>query len=161
VYLGKKGIAGITLSAPLDPSKGGATGADLLDGVRGPEWPYDRRWGGIQGTDFEAIIDLGSRVPVRNVTAGFLHEPVNMIFLPPRVEVALSDDGTSFTTVDTLRGDTFLKEHRFFVRDYRAVVADLPARYVRVRAANPGPGPAWHKESGKPTWLYIDEIIVE
>jgi hexosaminidase len=161
VYLGRKGIAGITLRTPFDPAKGGATGPDLLDGVRGPEWPYDRRWGGIEGSDFEAVIDLGGRVPVHAVTAGFLHEPVNMIFPPPRVEVALSDDGTTFATVDTVFGDTFQKEHRFFVRDYRASAGNAQARYVRVRAANPGPGPAWHKESGKPTWLYIDEIIVE
>jgi hypothetical protein len=34
-------------------------------------------------------------------------------------------------------------------------------RFVRVRVKNSGPCPSWHLGNGNPTWLFLDEIIIE
>ena len=46
------------------------------------------------------------------------------------------------------------------VREFGTPLRDLRARYVKVRAANMGVCPPWHKGAGDLAWLFVDEIII-
>jgi hexosaminidase len=35
------------------------------------------------------------------------------------------------------------------------------ARFMRVRAANPGPLPAWHPGAGGKAWVFLDEVVIK
>jgi len=118
-------------------------------------------WLGYYGQDFEAVVDLGKSMPIRTVGAVFLQSVAVGIFLPPRVEFALSDDGKDFRAVGQAAPD--LPEREAGPVCWALVKGELNAtgRYVRVCAANVGKIPAWHaKAPGAPAWLFVDEILV-
>ncbi|HSK65226.1 MAG TPA: hypothetical protein VK893_15335, partial [Pyrinomonadaceae bacterium] len=68
------------------------------------------------------------------------------IWFPRRVEVEVSKDGKSFTPVASITfasGETMIK-------DFVEPITPQEARFIRLRAAN----------SGKNTWIFVDEILV-
>jgi len=50
-------------------------------------------------------------------------------------------------------------EHK--IRDYIQEITPVKARFVRVRAYNPGKIPAWHPGAGFEAFIFVDEIFVE
>ncbi len=81
--------------------------------------------------------------------------------MPPRLEVSVSNDGTTFTSVAILTHPSPEKQPRPYAETLTAALTGVQARYIRITAANPGPAPAWHKRATQPTWLYMDEITIE
>ena len=138
----------------------------LVDGVRGS---IDRRggdWQGYEEKDLEVVIDLGESQSIERVKIGFLQVVWARILLPSVVEVSLSEDGETFSTVGTATHEV-ATDDPMDQRHYFEVIADSGekgpsvARFVRVRAVNLGRAPPDHELSGEPGWLYADEIIVE
>jgi beta-galactosidase len=138
----------------------------LVDGVRGS---IDRRggdWQGYEEQDLEVVIDLETPVPIERVKIGFLRVLWARIFLPSAVEVSLSEDGETYTTLgtaihDVSPDDRTDKRHYFEAIGQPGEEGRGVARYVRVRAVNIGRAPPDHERAGEPAWLYADEIIVE
>jgi arylsulfatase len=144
--------------SPKYPNKGGPT---LVDGERGSYDFQDGKWLGFEGGDFEAVVDLGRPMPVGKASAGFLEEQNSWIFLPVRVEIAVSADGAAFETVGRFE-DAPAAGGAPRVKDYSAAASkEKPVRYVRVRARSVGTCPAWHAGAGGKAWLFVDEISVE
>jgi hexosaminidase len=127
--------------------------AALTDGVRGS---IDRRggdWQGYEG-DFEATVDLGETVVLRSVKTGFLQNPGYGIILPASVDVQVSEDGVTFSTIATL-GHAIPRDRSGAIRHaFETTVDSVRARYVRVTAVNVGDA------EGDATWLYVDEIMI-
>ena len=153
--IGKK----VTLSTTFSSTYKGGGSAGLVDGKRGSTDHQDGRWQGYEGRDFEAIIDLGTRTPVKRIRAGFLRSQGSWIFFPASVEVAVSSDGRSFKTVKSFTED--LKDVSVEkLKTYVAKGLDVSARYVRVKAKNVGVCPEWHVGAGGKAWVFVDEIMV-
>jgi len=158
--------ASLTVVTPASSpySRGGDPA--LVDGVRGS---IDRRggdWQGYEEQDLEVVIDLGTSVPVKRVKIGFLQVLWARIFLPSAVEVSLSEDGETFTTLgtsihDIAPDDQTDRRHYFEAIGEPGEEGRSVARFVRVRAVNIGRAPPDHERSGEPAWLYADEVIVE
>lgn len=128
------------------PAEGAAT---LTDGVRG-SWSYGSRWQGFLSGDVDVTVDLGTVKPVREITADFIQWYSAWIWMPARVEIAVSDDGTDFRRICVVENDYPEEEHR---PEYRALGwqgADS-ARYVRYHAFSNG------RDGG---WLFTDEIRI-
>ena len=150
----------IQLAEPPSPKYPGRGGATLLDGERGTFDFHDGKWLGFEGSDFEAVVDLGAPTTVQSVACGFLEEQMSWIFLPARVEIAVSADGRRFTP-----GRTFVEKPAPAgaprVRDYAAAIPTRTSvRFVRVKAASIGTCPSWHVGAGGKAWLFIDEIVI-
>jgi len=77
------------------------------------------------------------------------------------VTLAVSEDGNVYKTVATVHQDSPLREMRPFIKEYELAAKSAKARYLKLTADNAGLSPDWHKFAGQPTWLLIDEIIVE
>ena len=95
-------------------------------------------------------IDLGTTKPLHEITADFIQWFSAWVWLPVRVEIAVSDDGREFRTLATLTNDYPEEAER---PEYRAFgwQGEARGRYVRYRAwRNDRPG----------GWLFTDEIIV-
>lgn len=161
MYVSRKGIKGITLATPFESRFRDTTGTGLIDNLRGTVTMDRNRWYGLQGKDFEAVIDLGTSVLINHITTGFIHRQAPTIFLPSMVEYSVSDDGTNFKTVASVRPESRQQEERTFIQDIGAALTGINARYIKIRAINPGLCPAWHKLAGQPTWISMDEIVVD
>ena len=150
-----------TLTTPPSPQYPGTGARTLTDGALGSLDFRDGLWQGWQGPDLEAVIDLGRATPVSAVEGSFQQTTQSWILLPRDLTVWLSDDGATWRPVGTVSSDQPPERREpFLYRLAVAMPAGAVARWVKVRATNPGPLPAWHPGAGSPSWIFCDEIVV-
>ena len=118
----------------------------MIDGIRGTANWSGGEWQGYWEKDLVATVDLGRVRRVSEVGAGFLQDIGSWIWFPRRVEIELSVDGKKFTRVATIVHD----DAATAIRNYVQAIPAQDARYIRLRAAN----------SGKNTWIFADEILI-
>jgi hypothetical protein len=136
----------IKLLSTYSPQYPGGGDTALIDGIRGTTNWSGGAWQGYWEKDFVAMIDLGRVQRISQVGAGFLQDVGSWIWLPRSVEVEVSIDGKSFTSVASIPADSTGAT----IRDYVQTIPPQNARYVRLRATN----------SGKNTWIFVDEILI-
>jgi predicted alpha-1,2-mannosidase len=149
----------IRLQAQYSKQYTGGGDAALIDGRRGTTDFRLGVWQGYEGTDLDAVIDLGSVKRIDRVAVGCLQDNNSWIFLPQQVEFDFSDDGATFHNIRIVRNGIDPKDEKVQIKEYGAEFA-LEARYVRVRARGLGVCPDWHKGAGSKAWLFADEIIL-
>jgi hexosaminidase len=120
----------------------------------------DADWLGFEGPDLEAVIDLGAPTEVRRAAVRCLQNTGVGIYLPTKVEVALSEDGREFRPAVEAKSEVSPREAGPLVRVIGADMKAQPARFVRVRAVNTGVIPAGQPAAGQKAWLFVDEIVV-
>lgn len=139
-----------------------AGGVDaLLDGVRGGKDYRLGEWIGVQGEDFEAVVDLGKSRKIERIALGCLQVQGSWIFMPLAVAFETSKDGTKWAAAGRVANDVDARADGVVMKDF---ALDLPsgiARFVRVRAEATKSVPAWHGSAGEPSWLFVDEIVAE
>ena len=149
------------LATPPSPRYPGTGPRDLTDGALGSLDFTDGLWQGWQGADLEAVIDLGRPTAIAAVEGSFQQTAESWILLPRDFSVWLSDDGAAWRPAGTAASDQpATRMDPFLYRLRVAAPAGSVARWVRVRATNPGPLPPWHPGAGKPSWIFCDEILV-
>jgi hexosaminidase len=129
----------------------------LTDGVRGTYAPGNY-WHGFSAKDMIATIDLGEEKSIQSITAGFLQNYGDWIFLPRSVKFETSNDGNRFAEIKTI-DNTISFEEKKVMHDFAVDFSARKARYIRVTAKN-GVCPPGHPGAGKPAWIFADEIIV-
>jgi hexosaminidase len=151
----------VTMRIPNSPKYPGTGAFTLTDSLRGTADFHDGTWQGWEGEPMEAVVDLGAVAAVREVEVGSLQAMRSWILLPARVVIWLSDDATSWREVAALSHDIPPQREDAFVHGFRQTLpAGTRARYVKVRAENAGPLPAWHPGAGGKAWVFVDEIAV-
>lgn len=137
----------ITLSSSYSSQYPAAGDSSLIDGIRGTMNWSGGEWQGYWEKDLEAVVDLGKVQRVSKVGAGFLQDIGSWIWFPRRVELELSADGKNFTPVAAITHD----RRDTTIVNFVQTITPQNARYVRLRAVN----------SGKNTWIFADEILIE
>jgi len=151
----------VALVVPNSPKYPGTGSFTLTDSLRGSLDFHDGTWQGWEGESMDATVDLGAVVAIREIDVGTLQAMRSWILLPRRVAMWLSDDGASWRAVADLAHDIPQQREDTLVHRFRqALPAGSRARYVRVRAENAGPLPAWHPGVGGKAWIFVDEIAV-
>ncbi len=138
---------------------GGSTG--LIDQIKGSTNFSDMTWQGYQGTDFEAVVDLGKLTDVNKISAEFLQSANSWIWLPEKVVFFISQDGKSFEEVKSFSNDVPKENMDTVIKEFTVDGLNKKAKYVKVFAKNIGVCPKWHPGAGGKAWLFIDEITVE
>ncbi len=149
----------MSTSGKLRPEAGGE--GLLVDGISGSLQHKDGAWLGVEGGDLEAVIDLGRRREVSRVAARFLVHPAAWIFLPVKVEAAVSADGRHWSGSVAIDWPFDGDLAALGSREADARFLPLPARYVRLTARGIGACPPGHAGAGSKAWLFVDEIVVE
>jgi hexosaminidase len=149
------------LTTPPSPRYLGAGESPLTDGLLGSTNHADGRWQGFEGTDFEAVVDLGGLKKVRRVSVRFPQNINAWIFLPAAVEFAVSGDGQAFETVAQVSNDVSPRLADILIKEFASAFEGRKTRFVRVLARSIGPVPEWHFGAGGKGWLFVDEIVVE
>lgn len=154
----------ITLATQPSKSYPGDGAFTLVNGVQNEKgMSKTSEFLGFNGTDMDALIDLGKTTDVSKVIIHVLEQNGSWIYLPSQVKVTFIPD------IDFTEND--LKN---FPSTTRTVdpVADKGAktisvenvqrcRYIKVKAKNYGIIPAGNAGAGNPAWLFVDEIEVQ
>ena len=150
----------ITLSyTPADKYLGGGLSA-LTDGREGTEGFNDGIWQAVQGTNMEAIIDLGSEQEITSVSAGFFQSNPSWVFFPATVQFLVSSDGQNFSNGVLVINDIKPNAEGLITKDFTGAFQNVKGRYIKMVATSIGPCPDWHPAAGSPSWLFADEIEV-
>ncbi|MFC5048126.1 FN3 associated domain-containing protein [Aquimarina hainanensis] len=152
-----KGLAGITTSkSPLTDKYTVLNGIHALhDGIIGSSSFSDGHWAGFDSINMDITISYPIPQKIETIAFHFINDPGNWIYPPVSIEVYSSVDGKDFTKIKTI--DIPLRKEK--VRYAEIKNLDLSTQYLQIRGIN-RPIPQDRKNAGKPTWIFIDEIIV-
>jgi len=149
----------IEIRTPYHPNYHAGGPEALIDGVRGPDNWRLGGWHGYQGTDFEAVIDLGATNRIHYLAAGFIQDIRSWIWMPVDITFYISDDGITFNEVLHIDNPVPYDDYDVHRKDLGTEV-DLSAQYVKVKATNFGTIPDWHLGAGGDAYIFVDEIII-
>lgn len=150
----------IDIKSEWHPNYHGDGPEALIDGVRGSHNWRLGGWHGYQGTDFEAVVDLGRIKNINLLGAGFIHEIRSWIWMPENLHFYVSDDGVDFVEAAHITHGIAADDYEIKQIDLTAKV-DISARYIKVKAKNFGIIPSWHLGAGGDAYIFIDEIIIQ
>jgi hypothetical protein len=149
----------VALEPPASPKYHGGEASALVDGIKG--WDdYYFHWLGFEGTDMEATIDLGEPRTVTQVDTDFLQDINSWVFMPLQVRCSLSEDGRTFVPIGEIVNTVPQEKWGPIVAPFGFSCEPTRARHVRIAATSVKTCPTWHKGSGGPAWIFVDEIAV-
>ncbi len=160
---------GIELNSQFHVQYSAGGKAALTDGIRGNKEWRSGYWQGYYDQDFEALVDMGSVKPLKEVAVGFLQDCRAWIFMPRKMEVWRSVDGKIYLPMgeieNTVPDDdltTRLQELRVYSKDKKGKNRPIKARYIKIKATNYGNLPVWHQgyPSGGKSYIFLDEIML-
>ncbi len=130
----------------------------LVNTLRGGADFKTGNWQGYWGVDLEATIDLGEEKYANKIGAGFLQDHNSWIFMPEWVQFEISSDSVHFEKLKVIENHVDEKEDGGIVREFEIKFARQKVRYIKIFAKNRGFCPDWHKGSGEPAWIFVDEV---
>jgi len=131
----------------------------LIDGIRGQgNWRLGG-WQGYQGTDFEAIVDLGDNLDITYLGAGFTQDVRSWILMPSDVRFLISDDNENWREIIRIENTIAPDDYEIQQHDLGRSV-QTKARYVKIMATHFGKLPDWHLGAGGDAYIFIDEIVI-
>ena len=131
----------------------------LIDGIIGNANWRTGDWQSYYNEDFEAIVDLEKSKELKYVGIHVLQDPSPWILYPKELVISISDDGKNFTELKRVGNVSDQRIDSKGTMEFGAAV-QANARFIRIKAINAGPLPAWHESAGNPSHLFIDEVIV-
>ncbi|MBO4308064.1 MAG: DUF4838 domain-containing protein [Bacteroidales bacterium] len=138
-------------------------GQSLTDGAGGI-LDYRYWWLGFYGDTLDAVISLGnnSTEEIRRVSMDFYFYPLSWIFLPQSITYYISNDQRHWKQIGKFTPDNPEILATPMIKTFTTTL-DRPAKaeYLRVVAIPLPEIPAWHRATGKPAWIFTDEIVVE
>ena len=149
----------VRLKIDFSPKYDAGGAQALTDGIRGLN-DYNMNWLGFEGSNMDAIIDLGDTLRVNSVSIDFLQDINSWVFLPKAIKVYTSINGNVYKrkggTINKASEDQDAK----FIETFEVELDNVKTRYVRIKTAGHIFCPDWHKGAGKMSWIFADEIIV-
>ncbi|MEA3444611.1 MAG: GH92 family glycosyl hydrolase [Bacteroidota bacterium] len=132
----------------------------LIDQNRGTNDFRSGEWQGWEGTDLEAVIDLGKMQTINSLTLSCLQAQEIWILLPKQVEFFISDNGMDFKSTGVIRNKISAKKGDSFIHEFSQSLNGVKTRYIKVQAINFGKLPQWHRGAGGDAWIFADEIVI-
>lgn len=137
-------------------------GASMLtDGQTGEYGFNNGRWMGFCGNNLEAVVDMGKATDISSVSFNTCVEKGAWVFDARGIEVGVSLDGKTFTTVASKDIPALTEQSPDKVYTHNVDFKTIKARYVKLTAKTERSLPEWHAGKGKPAYLFVDEISVE
>jgi hexosaminidase len=108
---------------------------------------------GFEGTDCEAVIDLGNQTTIGMIAAHVFDQKASWIWYPGSINLMLSNDGTNFTPV---KCETVREMNKISCKLQQPVTT----RYAKISIQNHGTIPEGNAGAGNKAWLFVDEIEI-
>lgn len=151
----------ITLTNPASDKYPGNGAFTLVNGVVNEKgFASSREFLGFNGTDCEAVIDLGESQTVSYVVVNVLNQTASWIWRPQSAEVLGSGDGEKWYSLKLT--DDFTERPNGNGKGYLSLSFKATfARYLKVVIKNWGTIPEGNPGAGSKSWLFVDEIEVQ
>ena len=113
-------------------------------------------------SDISFTVDMSESIAIDNFSMNFYLYQDAWIFGPSSLKFLVSDDRENFSEASIVKNDdVFEKDERQTIINFNSgVLSGVSGRYVKVVVENAGPCPDWHAAATEPTWLFVDEIII-
>lgn len=151
----------ITLTDPPSTKYPGDGAFTLVNGVqndRGTE--RNKEFIGFNGTNCEAVIDLGKKESISKVVVHTLNQTGSWIWRPQTVEVFIMDENGKYVTAGLT--DDFTKTPDTKNNGTMQVsFGPKTTQRIKVVITNWGEIPAGNPGAGSKPWLFVDEIEVD
>ncbi|MFZ1527498.1 MAG: family 20 glycosylhydrolase [Ferruginibacter sp.] len=154
-FINKASGKKISLTTPPSKSYAGSGAFTLVDGIQNSKgMGRSSEFLGFNGTDLNAVIDLGKIQPVNNIILHAFEQADSWIYAPAQVIFYSSADGKNFTEIESFSTPGARSNHIYRTEK------KLNARYIKVWAKNFGAIPSGKPGAGTPAWLFADEIEI-
>lgn len=127
----------------------------LVNGIQGVEKFNDNQWSAFQG-DFEATVDMGDSTDISKFGLSILKYNDQWIYQPKEIVFYVSNDCKTWKEV--AKTSSFPSNG---INKVRLAVNGVKARYVKVFAKHFGNIPNGAQGAGNPSWLFVDEIVID
>ena len=135
---------------------------NIVDGIRGRRDYGSGEWIGLYDTPLDITIMMDGNTSYTSVTVSSFIERNDNVFNPSEITISLSDDGEHFTEAAKMKYAPVGKDGEERVTgNYTVTFPETKAKYIHVTAAPQAESPSWHNIRNKPTYLYIDEVMVQ
>lgn len=132
----------------------------LIDGLFG-DLDFHNNWLGYEGNDMIIEINLHEPETVKQISMNFLKAVNSWVFLPVEVIVEVSKDGINYAKAGSIKGDIYDQNYLVKSIPFNVQFDSVEVQYLRVTAISLKQCPEWHRGFGKPSWIFIDELIIE
>ena len=132
----------------------------LIDALRGGPNYRTGQWQGFEGSDVEAVVDLGNNQMVNTITIGALQDIKSWIWYPEIFKVYVSENGVDFNLAGEISNSFPIDSYGAFVNDFKIEIGQN-AQKIKIEAINRGKCPEWHLGAGGTSWIFLDEIIID
>jgi predicted alpha-1,2-mannosidase len=151
----------LTLDSPYANQYPGAGSQTLVDGQRGTDEYRGTEWQGFNNVDVKGQIVFDQEKEVNRIKLSYLVDTRSWIFPPKSFTVEYSVDGIHFKKAGKVVGETLKTDKNKTTGELIIELVPTNLKYIRFTAENYGVCPAWHLAPGNPTWIFLDEVVVE
>lgn len=152
---GKKITSNIPPSASY-PGNGGLF--SLINGIKSDKGINSGEWCGWTSKDVELTIDLGKPTEINQVVLNILDQKSSWIHPLLLQGIYISDDGVNFTELKDV--DAPKVKPNEVLRRCDFSFAKRLTRFVKIKVSNVSKIPDGNPGTGKPAWMFIDEIEI-
>ena len=133
----------------------------ITDGAYGGT-NFNANWLGFEGNDLEAIIDLESSTEISQISGDFLQTVNHLVFFPTDVKYYYSVDGENYVYLGKVNNRRPLTKQSKTtdIQSFNHSFSPVKARYIKIAANNMKTPPIWHHGAGLPSWIFVDEVLV-
>ncbi|MBR4156184.1 MAG: family 20 glycosylhydrolase [Bacteroidales bacterium] len=150
-----------TVAGNYRPEYSGGSEDALLNGAVGTNNYKDGNWQGFYGNDCDIELDFGKKEKLNSLKINFITNPYDWILMPKRMSVYHSDNGIHYQLFKSYDLYEEVPTSRSTIVTKTIDVSGLSSRYVRIMIENPGFIPQGLPGYNNPSWMFMDEIVVE
>lgn len=154
-------VADIKLDKQPSP-KYSANGPSTLTDMEKASTSFgDGKWLGYEKSHFTAFLDLGKVEDVTGLIVGSLFDHRSYIFPPVGIKASISSDGKTYLPFASTDIPPPTEQDVAQKINYLIKGETTSARYIKLKIESPLINPKWHSAPGAPSWVFVDEIVVE
>ena len=150
-----------TVAGNYRPEYSGGSEDALLNGAVGTNNYKDGNWQGFYGTDCDLELDFGKKEKLNSLKINFNTNPYDWILLPKKMSVYVSNNGSNYTLFRTFDISEDVDTSKTNIVTKTFDISGLNSRFVRIVVETPGLIPEGLPGYNNPSWMFMDEIVVE
>ncbi len=150
-----------TVAGNYRPEYSGGSEDALLNGAIGSMDYKDGNWQGFYGTDCDIELDFGKKENLNSIKINFNTNPYDWILMPRVAKVYISDNGIHYKLFKSFNIYEEVDKSKTTIVTKKLNIKGLSSRYIRIIIENPGFIPAGLPGHDNPSWMFLDEIVIE
>lgn len=133
----------------------------LLNGIVGSDNYKDGCWQGFYGNDCDIELKFDKKEYFKTIKISFITNPYDWILMPRKINVYASADGLNYTEFKSYDIAEDVPDSKTSIVRKTLDVEGLSAPYIKIIVENPGYIPEGLPGYNNPSWMFLDEIIIE